>query len=824
MPDLAALLVAILANSQVKMALAGLAKTGKNALIRRLAPTSREKAAERAIEIFVCEWNKEMEACTFEFAQDGWRDQLQRLVMISAAEIADWMSPESPDIDLSPIASCWVALGLDELPDDFSWPRIAQNYAREIKLFIKRHPELRAEYDTVLRERTAKASERAAAAVEVSAGLERGFDLAAYRRFLIENKCNALQLAALHTSTYDKNNKLVLWSVFVEPSARESIPFVDIPPEYLRLLRQEGHLPYYSDEEDINERQARYTSCPVCPVFEILRRERLTVVTGDPGSGKTSLLKYRALQWAKSDLEMPLPLLIDLKQYVKVHNGLLHYSCSGLEVYRMAISQVESLLEQGDAAFYLDGLDEIFDVGARSSVVEEIAVLSSKYGNAKFIVTSRKLGYDPGRLTAAGFLHATIEDFDQAQIIAFLERWYTLAEADKTERDLLQNRMKKAIKESHSICELAGNPLLMTMMAILNRNQELPRNRVALYKEASRVLLDEWDTRKALSTSEFDRHSKEAFLRELAADLQGSENGNAGNLIEHSWLLEKIQVFLDTLGLDNTRTKAVSLVMQLTERNFILSYAGADRFCFVHRTFLEYYCASWFVKRFQAKQELSFEDLRDKIFGNHWRDKNWHQVLQLIAGMIEPKHAGMLIEFLITQNSVAHEGANLFLAAGCLNEVRRRRELEPIDEALWRELTTVKIRASNLYQDDEPFRIRKDAVRAISSNWREEKAFPWLLDQARNSRDESVRLVALEELSRGWAEEPQTLPLIQEHASNDEDFDIRRAMIRELALGWPDDPETLRLIKVIRQHDKSYFVRDFAEAWLARTWPGVEMQ
>jgi predicted NACHT family NTPase len=44
-----------------------------------------------------------------------------------------------------------------------------------------------------------------------------------------------------------------------------------------------------------------------------------------------------------------------------------------------------------------------------------------------------------------------------------------------------RERLRKAINDSKSIAMLAGNPLLLTMMAILNRNQELPRDRVDLY-------------------------------------------------------------------------------------------------------------------------------------------------------------------------------------------------------------------------------------------------------------------------------------------------------------------------------------------------------
>jgi predicted NACHT family NTPase len=79
-------------------------------------------------------------------------------------------------------------------------------------------------------------------------------------------------------------------------------------------------------------------------------------------------------------------------------------------------------------------------------------------------------------------------DFNDEQVLKFLHQWHQIAEDDPKERTRLQARIERALAESAAIRELAGNPLLLTMMAILNRNQELPRDRVELYREASRVL------------------------------------------------------------------------------------------------------------------------------------------------------------------------------------------------------------------------------------------------------------------------------------------------------------------------------------------------
>jgi predicted NACHT family NTPase len=113
---------------------------------------------------------------------------------------------------------------------------------------------------------------------------------------------------------------------------------------------------------------------------------------------------------------------------------------------------------------------------------------------------------------------------------------------------------------------------------------------VELYREASRVLLHEWDASRALQpTDTFARQEKEALLRELAGAMQQTADGLAGNLIEHGRLIGIFRQFLSGLGIQDAFFKAEALVRQLTERNFVLCFAGAERFAFVYRTFLEYF-------------------------------------------------------------------------------------------------------------------------------------------------------------------------------------------------------------------------------------------
>jgi predicted NACHT family NTPase len=781
-------------------------------VLRRIEPTEQEKATKLTCSLFAHEFLTELEDKTpFTSAIPGYQDQLKRLIEHAAPDIAECMQPDTKDIDLAPIARMWSGLGLDPLPDGFDWNLVATNFARAIRKHVKNDPELRSQLTVALQQQQSDDIAR-------MAGPATGFHLTEYRNFL-RQKCAALQLAVMHTSTYQYDRRINLGNVFVEQSARESVPVREMPRELARRLRQEGQLTLDPDEREVSESRERSETSSVRLIFEILQRERRVVVLGDPGSGKTSLLKYLMLRWVEQD-SGPLPLWVELKEYVRDRKGLLKYLEAGFTTFGLGAAEIVKRLESGNAALYLDGLDEIFEGPTRGSIIEEISAFLARYPQTPVVVTSRLVGYEPDRLRSAGFAHATIEEFDDTQVRTFLERWHIVAEEDAKERVRLQAQLERALGDSRAIRDLAGNPLLLTMMTILNRNQDLPRDRVELYREASRVLLHEWDSSRSLPVDTFGRQEKEGLLRELAGSMQKGEAGLAGNLVERSQLRSEFQKYLTGLGVKEPFERSQELIHTLTERNFILCYAGADRFAFVHRTFLEYFCASWFVE--QVRQTLSL-DMGKEVFERHWPDETWHEVLRLIAGMVTENQAEELILLLMAQDGRRHKQANLMLAAGCLTEVRNRRALQTADEALRRRFVDEVIFYEPPYHywpaeaEEETGPTRRKAVSLFAFVWRDRQAMVSLQSAARDYGDRIVRRAAVQELTRGWKDDPVTFPMLKDRARSDE-WSIRQTAVQELARGWKDDPDTLLLLKDRARSDEHQQVRGTAVKELARGW------
>ncbi len=514
------------------------------------------------------------------------------------------------------------------------------------------------------------------------------------------------------------------------------------------------------------------------------------------------------------------------------------------------------MLKQPDrVVLLLDGLDEVFNPVQRERVVNDIHRFSNDYGHLRIVVTSRVVGYQAQRLRNAEFRHFMLQDLDAQQIDDFLKRWHEVTFDDQTEAETKRARLGKAIKDSKSIAMLAGNPLLLTMMAILNRNQELPRDRVDLYQQATRVLLQQWDTERALEDypelhGEVDLRAKMAILRSVAFTMQNGPQGLAGNIIDGDTLSSLIEDYLHTeLRFDQARAATEAVVKQLRERNFILCFVGADSYAFVHRTFLEYFCAADIVQRFHVEKTLDIDGLID-LFDQHCRDDDWREVLRLICGQIDEQFVGRIVEHLATRTDLKEWDGEmplweLPLAIWCLSEVRN---IGRLDETGDRLLATVvnlfRIKRRSFDLDQTFLEETVNAANEIATRWPGQRQIPFKLElpagahwhhtfwpkfvgavlgkrsvivELVKSMQYMVRWGAIETLAEKWPDET-TRKLLAERAVQDKGGGPRRAALGALAEKWPD--ETTRTLLAERAvQDENEYTRWAALQSLAENWP-----
>jgi hypothetical protein len=672
-------------------------------------------------------------------------------------------------------------------------------------------------------------------------------DLSGYRQAMARHYGH-LKLEELDATSSDMPRGIRVTEVFIPPSVRECEQYLpramELPKELQRRLREQGSLDGTELEDaDLARLLRTYLDQSPQPMLEVLAdpSQRKLVVLGDPGSGKSLLLQYLVLAWAEAnDLHLgdaPLPLLIELRDYASRRakgevNGILDY-LSRAESLRCRLDPeaLEHWLRHHRTQMLFDGLDEVFDSELRQEVTTAIHRFADDYPAAQIVVSSRLIGFRHERWRQEGFRPFMLQELDQEQTDLFLRRWHQLAYDDHSKGERKRASLLQAIRQSPAIQQLAGNPLLLTLMAILNRSQELPRDRGELYSQCARLLLHQWKTEQAfeaspeLAQAQLDGKDKLGLMKRIASTVQAGTDGAAGNLvnlIEESQLERTLSEGLQGMpGLRPDRA-ARALIEQLRGRNFMLCFMGGGNYAFVHRTFLEYFCAEAIVDRFQVEQTLTLDALKTEIFG-HWPDETWHEVLRLLAGRLAPKFVKEILDWLLQQQDPDQSCNHIFLAARCVGEVRNRGELGNTEERVMqctRDLTKIELGSpstsmSSVEDIGQSKDVLQQAVKLVAEVWKDNKeTLPWLTKCAQSNQSEDVRHSAVSMLVKGWEEDPGTKTIIKERAQSDKGINVRMLALTLLSL-WADDPKILKIWEDRAQSDEQEFVRWLAASLLA---------
>ncbi len=690
----------------------------------------------------------------------------------------------------------------------------------------------------------------------------------------------------------DEYLPVLLAEVFVPQGVRAEPPPVELPKELLRRLAEDGEidpgkLPEGVDAERLARARAAYEQRPVRGVLEVLTEPagRLVVLLGDPGSGKSTVARYLALSLA-GDGAAPLPglggwlpLLVELREFADLRRdypafldywGRLHATD---EVGLPADILGDYLAGDGRAVVLFDGLDEVFDPGEREAVARQVAGFAARYPRVRVVVTSRVIGYRRAVLDSAGFAHYTVQDLDRTQIGEFVGRWYGLALHDRPgDAAARRARLLSAVDEVASIRELAGNPLLLTILAVIGQRRELPRERHAVYAHAAAVLVERWEVNKhlrdaAVRVDYLDAEDRRGMLRRVAARMQAGRAGLAGNHIRGAELVEEFEGYLRArreVDAASAHRAARVMLARFRERNFVLTLYGGEVYGFVHRAFLEYFCADEIVDRFQRQQLLSSEELVRGVVGEHWADDAWQEVILLVSGMVAERFTARIVDYLVRQVnplwrlSPDEPPRNVALAARCLAEVRNTGAVTAQGRAVLDVLASLLEYSEGSYSAARVDSFVEEEVlpvlRSVGTRWPGRGRYlDWFLTRgvwiawaptstlaaqvavalfpdnadlrallhanAEMGFDSRVRAAAVQALATGWAEHPDTRPLLAERATADANWDVRRAAVQALATGWAEHPDTRPWLAERATGDENADVRRAAVQALATGWP-----
>ncbi|MBA3948213.1 MAG: NACHT domain-containing protein, partial [Herpetosiphonaceae bacterium] len=400
------------------------------------------------------------------------------------------------------------------------------------------------------------------------------------------------------------------------------------------------------------------------------------VVLGDPGGGKSTFMRHLAWAlaergldqigpttalWGWHDLRRRLPVFVPLRKlagriaregaHVATVSAALRDEMEREYDARRADEVLDRALARGAALLLFDGLDEVPLKGIPGVTADRITTLRSVrefcelHSSTRVIVTCRTRAFSDELRACLDWQVVTLARFTLGQIRHFTQEWYAeLVERGSLDRDqagMQQTTLVDAVTERPRLQELAGTPLLLTMMAlVLYEKGVLPRDRPTLYENILEQLLGVWDQQKgdeSLASVIGDDKVQSAQLRDLLDKLSYDAHGAAtsadgrGRLPRRTLMLELSET-LERIRVSGAWEAAQRCLAYFDERSGLLvPEDDGEYYAFAHLTIQEYCAGRHLLLGSKAVERVMEQRADDR----------WREPIMLGIGAIHTQYASM---------------------------------------------------------------------------------------------------------------------------------------------------------------------------------------
>lgn len=363
------------------------------------------------------------------------------------------------------------------------------------------------------------------------------------------------------------------------------------------------------------------------------------MVLGKPGVGKTTFLKYLALQCILDDfLNNKVPLFITLKNYAEAEEqpSLLIYINQLLQSYDVTNEQVLDLLKHGKVIILLDGLDEVKQEHSRH-VLKEIQDFCQQFNSNQFVITCRIAGRE---YSFEQFIEVEVADFDIDQITSFATKWFASVDSVKA------NKFIQKLKENEPLQELATNPLLLTLLCLVfEESADFPSNRSQLYKEGLDLLLRKWDASQNIERSQVYKNLSVHHKQDLLSQIALKTFERCEYFFRQKQIEQHIADYIRNLpGVNNDlgelQIDSKAVLKSIESQHGLLVERAQFIYSFSHLTFQEYFTARQIVG---ISDPQALETALKKLVRSI-NEKRWREVFLLSVGML--RNADYLLQLM----------------------------------------------------------------------------------------------------------------------------------------------------------------------------------
>lgn len=453
---------------------------------------------------------------------------------------------------------------------------------------------------------------------------------------------------------YDANLREIFGKIeFIGMSVYKEEAAKGVPLEHI-------YVPLAAVAEDANDENE---DAPRSNPLDFLTPGTKHIIIGDPGSGKSTLLSYLSLVGISPSLQARcngksddrLPILVTLRRYadeLKLQRNLslidfiLESCLADFSLKSANLDFFEFYLEAGKAILLFDGLDELPNSQYKKLIRDRINALATTYPRNTVIVTSRIIGYEKNlRFSSKEYRHHKLAKLRVSDIKNFINDWYSVRVENESDRNMNSRDLIRIVEqpENFAIRDLARNPLLLTIIALVHRiDAVLPDERVILYQKCTETLLNTWHKWKYRDEEEqnkgrIERHNRrriEAIAHWMQLRSSSTKHGRA--VVPATELSEFLTKFIsenETIKLEET--SAIDLADEflnfVKRRTGLLIEVGDGQYSFIHLTFQEYLAATYLIT---AGERDGVGTIWSSLKKHH-ADPKWREVIRLLIASLK---------------------------------------------------------------------------------------------------------------------------------------------------------------------------------------------
>jgi predicted NACHT family NTPase len=358
------------------------------------------------------------------------------------------------------------------------------------------------------------------------------------------------------------------------------------------------------------------------PGLQVVQKYSKLMILGKPGAGKTTFLKYLAIQCIAGEfLAHLVPRFITLKDFAEdnYQNSLVNFiifdTCNQ---FFTSQNEAETLLQQGRLLILLDGLDEVREEDSKR-ILKEIQHFAQRFPQNRFVMTCRIAARE---YTFEKFTEVEVAEFNDKQINNFATNWFK-------NKPVKPDKFIQRLRENYPIKQLASNPLLLTLLCLVFEEAgDFPANRSELYKEGLDALLKKWDTKRGIKRDEVYKklsvQRKEDLLSKIALTTFDQSNYFFKQKLAEYYITDYISNLPDaSTNTEKLQLDSEKIIKSIEAQHGLLVERAKGIYSFSHLTFHEYFTAREFVL-VQQSSDNALQSL-----ASHFTEKRWREVCLL---------------------------------------------------------------------------------------------------------------------------------------------------------------------------------------------------